>query len=309
MTEIANNFYDIVMFHYPCQDGLTSAWIVSNYHKENNQQLVLYPISHGNSIDLTMFVGKRVIICDYSPHPDVLEQLEQITQSIQILDHHITAQKALENKSYAIFDMERSGAGITWDYFYPKLPMPKFIQMVQDRDLWKWLVSGSKEFTAGFSTMCSTVDPMNFDALFELFNQMYTNSDKIQFYLDLGKIISTLTENKARTIGNDHIGTVTAFIFNGTAYRTCVVNCSYDIASETGAYISSFEQIDFAVLWRYHNPSKEFYISLRSSGNIDVSSIAKSFGGGGHKNAAGFSTKLFPPILFDNMSNYLSADL
>lgn len=29
--------------------------------------------------------------------------------------------------------------------------------------------------------------------------------------------------------------------------------------------------------------------SLRSTGNYDVSAIAKDFGGGGHKNAAGFT--------------------
>lgn len=311
-----NKIFDIVMFHYPCQDGLASAWVVSNYHKELNSPIKLYPISHGatlgkqkpqdktcKTIDIDMFVGKRVIICDYAPQLDILEQLEQVVQSIVILDHHTTAQKSLEGKSYAIFDMSRSGAGITWDYFYQNVPMPNFIQMIQDRDLWKWEITESKDFTAGFYTMCSTIGQMDFDGLFELFNQMYSNPEKSKFYLDLGKIISTITENKAQTIGDDHMRSVSSYAFNGVIYKACVVNCSTDIASETGNYISSSEQIDFAVLWRYHNPSKEFYVSLRSTGDIDVSTIAKSLGGGGHKNAAGFSTKIFPPTLFDNNNN------
>ena len=308
MTDFNTKIFDIVMFHYPCQDGLASAWVVSNYHKELNSPISLYPIAHGKSVDIDMFIGKRVIICDYSPQPDILEQIEQVAQSIVILDHHITAQKALEGKPYAIFDMTRSGAGITWDYFYPEIPMPDFIQMIQDRDLWRWAITGSKEFTAGFFTMCSTIDFKDFDALFELFNQMYTDPDKIQFYLVLGKIISTLTENKVQAIGDEHMRTVSAFTFGGVVYRACVVNCFADIASEAGNYISNSEQIDFAVLWRYHNPSKDFYVSLRSTGDIDVSAIAKSFGGGGHKNAAGFNTKVFPPILFDNVAS-LSANL
>lgn len=303
-----NKTYDIVMFHYPCQDGLASAWVAHNAHKEQGLQIALYPIAHGKPIDIEMFVGKRVIICDYAPSSEVLEQLEQVVQSIQILDHHVTARDALANKPYALFDMTRSGAGLTWDWFYPETPMPDFIRMIQDRDLWKWVVPGSKEFTAGLFTMCSTVEHMDFDELFKLFEPMYQDPGKISFYMELGKIISTLTENKARALGDDHMGTITPFAFGGKLYRACVANCFPDIASEAGNYISKSDQIDFAVLWRYHNPSKDFYVSLRSTGNIDVSAIAKSFGGGGHANAAGFSTRVFPPTLFDNV-NYSNANL
>lgn len=38
----------------------------------------------------------------------------------------------------------------------------------------------------------------------------------------------------------------------------------------------------------------KFQFSLRSRGDIDVSEIAKKFGGGGHKNAAGFQLKTLP---------------
>lgn len=312
MTELentsTNKIYDIVMFHYPCQDGLASAWITHNAHKKIGLTIDLYPIAHGKPIDIDMFAGKRVICCDYAPSLDVLAELEQVVKSIQILDHHITAQKALEGKPYVVFDMGRSGAGITWNWFYPETPMPDFIRMIQDRDIWQWVVSGSKEFTAGLFTMCSTIESYDFNQLFGLFEQMYLDPTKMSFYSDLGKIISTLTDNKVRAIGDDHMGTVTPFVFDGKLYRACVVNCFSDIASEAGNYISQSDQIDFAVLWKYHNPSKDFHVSLRSTGDIDVSAIAKKLGGGGHKNAAGFSTKVFPPTLFDNMGN-LTANL
>ena len=35
-----------------------------------------------------------------------------------------------------------------------------------------------------------------------------------------------------------------------------------------------------------------FHVSLRSNGSVDVGAIASSYGGGGHPNSAGFSTKL-----------------
>ena len=127
---------------------------------------------------------------------------------------------------------------------------------------------------------------------------MYTDSSKVQYYSELGKIISIITDNKAKALGDDHCKTISKYEFAGRTYNVCVVNCWADITSETGNYLSQMEQIDFAVLWRYHHPSGEFYVSLRSTGDINVSVIAKSFGGGGHPNAAGFSTKIFPPTLF-----------
>lgn len=300
MGSIKNKFYDIVMFHYPCQDGLTSGWIVSDYHTKNSKQIELYPIAHGTPINIDLFVGKKIIICDFSPELKVLNQIEQVAESIIILDHHITAQKALENKPYAIFDMNKSGAGITWEYFYPTQPMPLFIQMIQDRDLWKWEINQSKEFTSGFVTVSSTIEQSNFDSLFLLFTKLLNNKEEITFYIELGKIMTKLTENKSKTIGDEHLKKLSDFNFNGSMYKVCIVNCSYDITSEVGNYISSNHLVDFAVLWRYHNPSSNYYVSLRSCGDIDVSIISKLYGGGGHKNAAGFSTTIFPPILFNS---------
>ena len=49
-----------------------------------------------------------------------------------------------------LFDMNHSGARLSWDFFHPgKLP-PKFINYIEDRDLWKWELPSSKEFSAAF---------------------------------------------------------------------------------------------------------------------------------------------------------------
>jgi len=36
---------------------------------------------------------------------------------------------------------------------------------------------------------------------------------------------------------------------------------------------------------------KEYHVSLRSDGSVDVAAIAAGFGGGGHPSAAGFGIK------------------
>jgi phosphoesterase RecJ-like protein len=46
-----------------------------------------------------------------------------------------------------------------------------------------------------------------------------------------------------------------------------------------------------AVMFFKHENDDEYRVSLRSKGHIDVGAVAKSFGGGGHKNAAGCTVR------------------
>jgi len=294
-----SKIYDIVIFHYPCQDGLASGWIVNHYHKLENKSIELYPIQHGTPLDMTRLSNKKIIFCDYAPTADVLEQVEKTASQIQILDHHKTAKEALQNKPYAIFDMCKSGAGLTWDFFFPNLPMPNFIQMIQDRDLWTWKIPESRSLTAGLFTLCEIAkidDYDNFTGLFQVFDGLFTNKSEFEFCLKLGEVISKANLSKANLIAKLHAKRVD----NYNGLKVCIVNCPAELSSDVGNILSSMDSIDFAVLWNYNHPSQEYYVSLRSSNKIDVSTIAKSFGGGGHPNASGFGTKINPIILFSN---------
>ena len=291
---MSDKIYDIVLFHYPCQDGLSSGWIVNKFHKEHNITIDLYPIQHGKIIDIERLTNKKVIFCDYAPSKEAIEEIEKVTLKITILDHHISSQKALENKNYAIFDMNKSGAGLTWDYFYNN-ECPLFIKMVEDRDIWKWKIPKSKEFTAGLSTVCSSIEMYNFDELFNIFDEILINPFKFDFYIELGDIINKSIMIKCKYMALESLKKINHY----QNYNVCIVNCSYELSSDLGNILSSYDTVDFAVLWRYNHTKEEYYVSLRSNDKTDVSLIAKKFGGGGHKNASGFSTKINPIILFN----------
>jgi nanoRNase/pAp phosphatase (c-di-AMP/oligoRNAs hydrolase) len=69
--------------------------------------------------------------------------------------------------------------------------------------------------------------------------------------------------------------------------NSLVVNASHWM-SEIGAKLSP--ECDFALIWYYDHDAKRTRVSLRSfHEHVDVSEIAKDFGGGGHKKAAGFT--------------------
>jgi phosphoesterase RecJ-like protein len=63
-------------------------------------------------------------------------------------------------------------------------------------------------------------------------------------------------------------------------------------------YAKRIEDVRVAVLIRENsngesppNGRSRFHVSLRSDGTVDVAAIATTFGGGGHRNAAGFNVK------------------
>jgi oligoribonuclease NrnB/cAMP/cGMP phosphodiesterase (DHH superfamily) len=283
-----NKIYDFVFFHYPCQDGLASAWIVDFYHKRNNFEIILRPIIHTTKIDIEELQDKRVLFCDISPNIDILEEIEKVAKEIKILDHHISAQRILENKDYAIFDMNKSGCGIAWSFFFSE-EIPLFIKMIQDRDIWKWQIENSKDFTTGFSSVTSLTS--DFNELFLLFDELYYKCN-IKYYIEIGKIINKINTNKIKLIAESHSKRIDIY----EKYKICIVNCDRELTSELGNVLS--KDFDFAVLWQYDHPKSEYYISLRSNNKVDVSLITSKFGGGGHKNAGGFSSKISPIDIF-----------
>jgi oligoribonuclease NrnB/cAMP/cGMP phosphodiesterase (DHH superfamily) len=113
---------------------------------------------------------------------------------IQILDHHITAKERMENLSFAIFDMNKSGTGLTWEYFYPHTPIPYFLAMLQDQDLWKFELPHTKEFTNGFIFKCQSEE--NLEDRFKLMDELINNPETIKEYIDLGSKIQTLSRGK-----------------------------------------------------------------------------------------------------------------
>ena len=288
MTKI----FDIILFHYPCYDGLASAWIADMYHKLHNNTIVLYPIQHGTPIDLNQLKNKKVIFCDYSPSLETLEEIEKIATKILILDHHISAQRVLENKPYATFDMKRSGAGLTWNYFFPNLKCPQFIRHIEDRDLWTWFLPDSKNMTAGLYDEMSKIDSNNFVELFKVFDRTETN---IMYYIKLGEKINKIKDEKIKAIINNNILSDDIIIYKG--YKMRLLECPYDLASDLGSYMTSDGVLDFVALIvgnEIIDNTMYYKISLRANNKVDVSIIAKEYGGGGHKNAAGIKVSYIP---------------
>ena len=67
-------------------------------------------------------------------------------------------------------------------------------------------------------------------------------------------------------------------------------NCLPHLQSDVGHELAN-QSGTFGLLW-FIDKDNVCRCSLRSNGEYDVSAIAKAFGGGGHRNAAGFTTDI-----------------
>lgn len=281
---------DIVFFHYPCQDGLSSAWIVSYYYKFLNKNINLIPIQHGDNFDYD-FMNKNILFIDFSPNDTIISELIR-DNNIFILDHHISEKVRMEKYDFVKIDISKAGVRLTWEYFFD-LQIPKFLEMIEDRDLWIYRNINSKDFCEGLYFSCNCLDTIKEKLI--LFDKLMLDQEiEMDKYIQLGSILNL---NKNKKILNI-ISNIKKYKFRD--YDVCMYNCSHDIASDVGNALTS-NICDLAILWRYDHNNEEFNYSLRSNGKIDCSKLAKELlNGGGHYNAAGGKSKYHPIELFND---------
>ena len=288
---------DIIFYHYPCQDGLTSAWVAYKYARENQLTYSLNGLNHDKTMFPVDITNKNLLFIDIAPNEERYKEVLAKAKSFYILDHHNTNQQffnQLTNKTNFVFDMKKSGCHLAWDYFYPKEETPNFLLMVEDRDLWKWSIPESKPFCNGMYTYTSCSEYV--EESFNLMAELYNNPKKSQEIMELGKILQKKTDNTIKSIAES--ASKKTYLFKGK--KVCMVNVSHDLASDLGNYLVTKYDYDFAILWRYDHNTEEYYISMRSiDDKMDVSALCKEFGGGGHKNAAGCSIKKHPIEVFN----------
>jgi len=257
---------DCVIYHANCTDGFGSAF---SAWKLLGNRAEYHARSHGDKPPNVK--GKNVVILDFSFDNKTTKKLIKEANNLLVIDHHKSAMVELHDISNTIFDMSKSGATMAWEFFHPGKEPPKFIQYITDRDLWKWELPYSKEFSAAFDMV-----PFEFEE-FEKFEDDSVFDDAVKrgsFILAYSKTVVKKVCEKA--VSRKYKG-----------MDVLVVNSSHWM-SEIGAKLSP--DCDFALIWYYDHNEQRTKVSLRAfHDHIDVSEIAKAFKGGGHKKAGGFT--------------------
>ena len=261
----------LCIYHKNCSDGFGAALAVKQYCDLNNFDCEFIAAQHGDEApDVS---NKHVFIVDFSYSREVILKLEKEADSLLVIDHHKTAEEALAGLDCTVFDMERSGAVLTWEHLLPERPLPTLLAYIQDRDLWHWQLPNSKEVSAALQTCAMTFDVW----------EQYLDETKLLDLISKGEaIVEYQNKQISRATKPKNIEMVDI-----AGYQVPCVNTN-SLASEIGNDLAKGQP--FAAMY-CDNADKRIF-SLRSDvDGVDVANIAKLFGGGGHFHAAGFAVE------------------
>jgi oligoribonuclease NrnB/cAMP/cGMP phosphodiesterase (DHH superfamily) len=235
--------------------------------------------------------GRDVVIVDFCYKRPVLDKMASRARTVLVLDHHKTARDDLLDidgpeswepwlnappsngapaKLGAVFDMDRSGAGLTWDFFFPGTARPRLLDHIEDRDLWRFNLAGTREIQAAvFSYPYDFTVWDSFMALNDFANLRAEGATiERKHFRDIDELLGVC--QRRLTIGGHDVP---------------VANLPYTLTNDASHKMAEGEA--FAACY-YDTPDGRVF-SLRSTEDgLDVSEIAKTYGGGGHKHASGF---------------------
>lgn len=266
----------ICIYHGNCCDGMGAAWVV-NQALSDKANIEFIPASYQE--EPPEVAGKDVIIVDFSYKRPVMEQMAKNAASITVIDHHKTARAELEpllesDLINGIFDMQKSGAMLTWDWFFPHEEPPVLINHIQDRDLWKFELEGTREIQSA----------------------LYSYPMEMSVWDNIMKKDTEELYREGVAIDRAHLKNVNGLVEFFTqrqaiaGYDVPVLNCPYMFASDAGNILAKGEA--FSATYIDTQDNRKYSLRSSADGGIDVSEIAAKFGGGGHKNAAGFKIAL-----------------
>ena len=265
----------VVIYHHPCTDGSVAAWVA---HRAFRGACDLHPTNYGHEPpDVT---GRTVYILDFSYPRETLVEMHKQAESLVVLDHHKTAAEALKGLDFAVFDMNKSGARLAWEHFYPGTQPPALVLYAEDRDLWRFSLPKARAISAWMRTMTPSMDRL------DTIEQQLANPQTFKRCAAVGVGILRGQAQTVKTIAARHRPVMLAEIQFATvcnADTALVSEITERIAKDTQGPAASWYVIGGFAYWR-----------LTSTGEdaIDVSAVAKIHGGGGHYNAAGFKVTL-----------------
>lgn len=295
----------LCIYHGNCADGFAAAWVVRRWALKNKipaENIVYHPGVYQK--DPPNCIDKHVIIVDFSYKRSVMGLIFSACKSMTWIDHHKSAILDMQDfpggddyhgDMYAqLLDMKHSGAMLAWMHFFGAETPPDLLRHIEDRDLWKFELPGTREVQAAVFSY-----PYNF----ELWDQLMRSS--IPFLMQQG----TAIERKHHKDIEELIELAWRPMMIGD-YWVPVLNVPYTMASDAGAKMNRMLELhelkimipiyqshgNFAATYYDKRDGRVFSLRSLAESNVDVSAIASYYGGGGHMNAAGFEVSRDHPL-------------
>lgn len=277
----------LCIYHGNCADGFGAAWV---FKTQADREFDFHAGVYQNEPpDVT---GRDVYLVDFSYKRAVVEAMLPKATRIVLIDHHKTAIDDLaplieDKRIEALVDLNHSGAMLAWKWFHGNdlSGAPQLLRHIEDRDLWRFGLHGTREIQANVFS-----HPYDFTVWNELMQrpaeELIAEGRAIErkHFKDVAELIQVVTRPmKLRAPWLD--GPAPADL---GFVVVPMANLPYTLTSDAGHELAKGHP--FAGCY-WDTPDGRVF-SLRSQDDgVDVSEVAKQYGGGGHAHASGFRVK------------------
>ena len=289
----SSKLFDHYIYHANCTDGLTAVAIAVQPQQETGNLYTTAPMAHHHKIDVQELAGKSVCFLDFSVSKEIMIDILEVAERVTVIDHHVSVHKELSEIKHAnfeyIYDINKSGAGLTWDFFIGT-DYPYFVELVQDRDIWTKKYYDTEPFS-----LAIRVENLDFETMVCTIADIVEFSKKHPGHID-DFTIGLIADGKSYMKYQSHIvkqiasNAVKATLDDGQ--EVMKVNCAGGLISDVGSYLSENNECGVALLYVDNGSLRIYSLRVAENCDYDASAYAKSKGGGGHQRSAGFSIPL-----------------
>jgi oligoribonuclease NrnB/cAMP/cGMP phosphodiesterase (DHH superfamily) len=268
-------------------DGCCAAAVV---RRALGEEVGLHALEIGDEIPWSSVESsEQVVLVDYSLPLKEMQRLAAGRRLVWI-DHHKSALAELAEPLADIpgeRSVDEAACLLAWRTFFPSLPAPMAVTLIADRDTWQMAHSETRAFSEGLYQ--ENFEPTN-DRLWKPLL-----ADDRTTLVELIARGQVLYDARLRNI--HHVVERYGFAVTFEGHRTLAVN--HPGTGDMGEHI---RQAGYELAYCYVDVVRrgrlQTVVTLYSDG-VDVSEIARKFGGGGHRGAAGFQflrdSRPFPP--------------
>jgi len=267
----------VILYHSGCPDGFGSAYAAWKKFGDTAEYI---PVEHGKPIPNGL-EGKNLYFIDFCYPKEMMDEIIKTAKSVTVLDHHLGTKEIVESMPEYIFDEKRSGATIAWGYFHPDIPVPILLKYVEDGDRYVFKLPDSRAVLA-----YAYAQKFSFEEWDELV-QEFEDEKTREVLIEKGKIyaehFAILVEQIAKK----------AILVSFEGFECYIATAANMFTSDVGNLLSR-QKPPLGIIANMHGDVLN--VSLRSDPSIDVSAIARKYGGNGHPQASAFRIKWGDPL-------------
>lgn len=277
----------LCIYHNADLDGKCAAAIVLRA-TPSDVAIDLHGINYGDQFPWSKVTARtHVLMVDYSLQPfSEMQRLHTRCGKLTWIDHHKSAIDTYARQSQrwdAILDTRLAACELTWHHCFGHAPMPEAVRLLGRYDVWQWQNQpDALPFQYGMRGLSNLPEASIWDALLQDTQPVHLHS-----IISNGHTILGYIKRQDRIYAK-----TTSFPMEWHGLRFVCANAQL---TNSSLFDAVWDPARYDAMLTFGYRKGKWHVSLYAPTDaVDLSAIAKEYGGGGHAGAAGFQCGALP---------------